>query len=101
MPSDVDAVKDIINAIDAKRAEAGNPEDKERIFAAIRKGIAFAEMNKIVKKRLIRWTKDIKEEHVLRGLDPTQRFESCLTRATNSSENVITASSSDLRDIAA
>ncbi|EGD79833.1 hypothetical protein PTSG_10816 [Salpingoeca rosetta] len=49
------AVTDTMVRVQAERAEAWNPKDKEMIFKAIEESVGFAHVNKVVKDQMRAW----------------------------------------------
>ena len=58
LETDLDGVMRMVGVIDAQQAEAGDPEDRDRIFAAITRLLprGFLDLNNRVKERLREWT---------------------------------------------
>ncbi|EGD78789.1 mbre TPR repeat protein [Salpingoeca rosetta] len=71
-------VTDMLVRVQAERAEAFNPRDKDMIFKAIRGGVGFAALNQAVKDQLRAWCleKAVAAVEVMqaRGEDKTKAF---------------------------
>ncbi|EGD78776.1 TPR repeat containing protein [Salpingoeca rosetta] len=75
---DYEAVTNMLVRVQAERAEAFNPRDKDMIFEAIRDGVGFAALNQAVKDQLRAWCleKAVAAVEVMqaRGEDKTKAF---------------------------
>ncbi|EGD83401.1 mbre TPR repeat protein [Salpingoeca rosetta] len=73
-----EAVTDTLVRVQAQRAEAFNPRDKDMIFEAIQEGVGFAALNQAVKDQLRAWCleKAVAAVEVMqaRGEDKTEAF---------------------------
>jgi tetratricopeptide (TPR) repeat protein len=76
---DLDSVLSVVGAIDAEQAEAGDPADKERIFAAILRLLprGFMDLNNQVKNQLREWTYNAGSA-ALDAMPPDERLKSRL-----------------------
>ncbi|EGD76484.1 tetratricopeptide TPR_2 repeat protein [Salpingoeca rosetta] len=75
---DFEAVTDTLVRVQAERAEAFNPRDKDMIFEAIQHGVGFAALNQAVKDQLRAWCleKAVAAVEAMRaqGEDETEAF---------------------------
>ncbi|EGD78762.1 hypothetical protein PTSG_01739 [Salpingoeca rosetta] len=68
------AVMDTLVRVQAERAEAWNPKDKEMIFKAIEEGVGFATLNEKVKDQMRVWCLDRVREFVKEMEGSSQRL---------------------------
>jgi len=62
-------IRTSLSKIDARRADAWNKKDRDKIFAAIEEGVGFARLNESVIGKMRDWLKTAGEAHLLETIE--------------------------------